>query len=158
MLFMPSLSLLRAPLLAALASLVLLPACILWSGDLGDECSSEDDCSSDYSCVICSGRNTCYFSDQLHGPKDYEWACTQYGSGTPTDPRYSGSAGGVSGDSGAGGAEDCSQAWTCTYDGQATTMCEAACAYRGTQREQTCAILGGYVEASVVQRCCTVCR
>lgn len=71
-------------------------------GTLGDECMENYDCSFDYTCVRCSAKSTCYFSDSLKANSDYEWACTTYGSGTPTDERYTGTAAGGSGGGGSG--------------------------------------------------------
>lgn len=64
--------------------LILTQSCGLIGGTLGDDCVSDENCSSDYSCVSCSEKNTCYFSDSLTSESDYEWACTQYGKGSPT--------------------------------------------------------------------------
>lgn len=129
-------------------------ACADTKGYLSDDCSTDDDCADSYSCVKCSSKNTCYFQSQLNGPDDYEWACEQWGSGTPTDSRYSGS----SGSSSSGGGGDCSKAWTCTNDGQATPMCKAACNYSGSQRTQTCEVLASMLESGNAGECCAVCK
>ncbi|HVJ92237.1 MAG TPA: hypothetical protein VM580_20695, partial [Labilithrix sp.] len=58
-------------------------------GTLGDDCDVESDCASDFSCVECSVRNTCYYDDLLDDDGGFERACSAYGSGSPTDSRYS---------------------------------------------------------------------
>lgn len=131
-------------------------ACGAGLGTLGDDCSSDSDCSGSYSCVQCSGQNTCYFEDSLDGDSDYEWACDQYGSGTPTDSRYRGSGGSTSGSSTSGSCGE--SVWTCAYDGQATPMCQWACSHSGSERQQTCQVLAGMVESGNAGECCTVCR
>lgn len=88
-------------LLCILIGLSTTSGCV--KGTLGDECYSNDDCDSDYSCVLCSGKNACYFADSLTASSSYEWACTTYGSGTPVDPRYS-SSNGSSNSGGSGGS------------------------------------------------------
>ena len=64
--------------------------------------------------------------------------------------------GGTGGGAGSGG--DCSGAWTCAYDGQASPMCQAACAYSGQQRTFTCQQVVNLVGASLASSCCSVCR
>jgi hypothetical protein len=68
------------------------------------------------------------------------------------------SSGGTSsgGTSSSGGSSNCSKAWTCANDGQVTPLCNAACAYTGTQRTQTCGVLAGY--GASVKKCCSVCK
>ena len=51
-------------------------------GRLGDDCSSDSDCdTSDYRCVKCSIRSTCYF-DGFTDVDDDVYACSEYGKGT----------------------------------------------------------------------------
>lgn len=56
--------------------------------------------------------------------------------------------------SSSGGTKDCSKAWTCPNDGQATPMCQAACNYEGDARRQTCAVLKSMLDSSGM-RCCS---
>lgn len=80
-------------------------------GQLGDECFADDECSDSYSCVKCSVKNACYFSDMLTSQSAFERACTAYGSGSPTNSPYSGGGGG--GTNGSGGSYN----WTYTCPG-----------------------------------------
>lgn len=65
-------------------------------GRLGDDCSSNDDCdTSDYRCVECSVRNTCYF-DGFTDVDDDVWACEKYGAGTAVRAGSGSSSGGSS--------------------------------------------------------------
>jgi hypothetical protein len=127
-------------------------------GGLGDDCRSDSDCDDSwYTCVKCSGQNTCYTASALKSAKNYETACSVYGSGTPTDPRYrdDNSTG-----SGGGGSSDCSSAWTCPNDGQATPTCEWACTHPSgsSERAQTCKVLASMLESGNPGTCCSVCR
>lgn len=72
------------------------------------------------------------------------------------ESKSAGSGGGGGGGGGDGSGEDCSKAWTCAEDGQATPLCGAACTYTGSQRTETCAVLGGFGEKA--KSCCSVCR
>jgi hypothetical protein len=122
--------------------------CVETGGHLGDNCSSDSDCADDYTCVQCSGQNSCYFVEYLRGPMDFEYVCRQYGIGTPTDPRYS-----------SGGGDSCESAdvWTCVYDGQATPICQSACIHTGDERTQTCAVLESFLESGDASECCRAC-
>ena len=118
-----------------------------FGGTLGDPCTVEDDCRSDYTCVKCSVQSACYWEDLLESPRDFESVCRQYGAGTPTDPRYGGG----------GGGGNCSGSWTCAYDGQATPLCQSACLRSGSEREQTCQVLACFMESGDSGECCSVC-
>ncbi len=139
---------------AVILTATLFAACNLIGGRLGDECSTESDCASAYSCVKCSIRNACYFGDMLDNDSSFERVCGVYGAGKPTDHRYGG------GGSGGSGSTSCnaSSAWTCSYDGQATPMCQYACSLSGSQRAQTCQSLAGMLTSGNAGSCCPVCR
>lgn len=80
------------------------------------------------------------------------------GSSVPASSSSGGtSSGGTSsgGTSSGGTSSSCSKAWTCANDGQATPMCQAACVYTGTQRQQTCQLL--LKMTSQGAKCCTAC-
>ena len=49
------------------------------------------------------------------------------------------------GTGGGGSTTDCSGAWTCPYDGQASPMCQWACVRTGSERAQTCQVLASMV-------------
>jgi len=53
---------------------------------------------------------------------------------------------------------ECSTAWTCAYDGQATPMCEWACVHEGSERAETCSVLASMLESGDPGECCSVCR
>jgi len=144
----------RALMVAALTFLGL-GGCRGGEGTLGDECSTESDCADRYTCVKCSRTNSCYFDDMLDSASDYERVCSYYGEGTPTDSRYRSSSGSTSS---GGSSTTCNSAWKCTYDGQATPVCRAACNYSGTQRTQTCSVLKSMISSSSVSSCCPMCR
>lgn len=84
-------------------------------------------------------------------------SCSAFTCSTPTDPSTC-SAGGGNAGGGGGTTSDCNNAWTCATDGQATPMCQAACAYSGSQRTFTCGQLVTLVGSSTASSCCTVCR
>lgn len=59
---------------------------------------------------------------------------------------------------GTGDTGTCSDVWTCAYDGQATPMCQWACAHTGSERAETCAVLASMLESGDPTACCTSCR
>ncbi|MFZ5443166.1 MAG: hypothetical protein ACOZQL_24370 [Myxococcota bacterium] len=117
-------------------------ACAFYSSALGRAV-----CEPDSSASSCSGRflgagTTCS-----------GFSCTSPGDASTCTVPGSGGSGG-----GSGGGLDCGGAWTCTYDGQASPMCQAACAYSGQQRTFTCQQVVALVGSSLASSCCTVCR
>jgi len=60
-----------------------------------------------------------------------------------------------SGGTSTSGGTACDQAWTCDDDAQASSYCQAACAYSGNQRTQTCEVLKQTFPTSL--KCCPIC-
>lgn len=117
-------------------------ACAFFSSALGRAV-----CEPDSSATSCSGKflgvgTTCG-----------GFSCTS--AGDPSTCTVPG-GGGTGGGSGSGG--DCNAAWSCTADGQAGPMCQAACAYSGQQRSFTCQQLVNLVGSALASSCCAVCR
>lgn len=114
----------------------------------GEECDGSTDCRSDLTCVTCASNNACAFSDQTSGSSRDNF-CKLHGGGPPGGGGSS--SGGSSSRCGAG------DVWTCSYDGQATTTCQYACSLSGSQRSQTCQVLGQMMDKSPGS-CCKVCK
>lgn len=113
-------------------------ACATYSDALGRSV-----CSPDVSASGCSGK---YLGD---GTTCSGFSCTSSG-----DPQSCSVPGGT-GTGGGGGGSQCGTAWSCAYDGQASPMCQAACAYSGQQRSFTCTQLVTLVGASTASSCCS---
>lgn len=65
---------------------------------------------------------------------------------------------GWGGETGTTDTGTCSDVWVCGYDGQATPMCQWACAHTGSERADTCAVLASMLESGDPTECCTSCR
>ena len=134
----------------ALVAAIWLVGC---GGTLADDCTVDSDCAASYECIECSIRNTCYYDDSVNSDWMHEYVCDKYGTGSPSGGGHTTSGG--PGGAGGGGTHCGSNVWTCSYDDQVTPICQAACAYSGSERQQTCSILDEF--GSHNRQCCTVC-
>ena len=108
------------------------------SADRGEKCDEDFDCEST-DCIACATTKRCGLAYESYS-SEIATFCAEWGDRAPGDP-----AGTGKGPSGSCGASD---VWIGNYDGQATPTCQYACSLSGSQRQQTCQVLGSMLDAN----------